>query len=241
MKKTNFRLICCCSLFFALAGCGNIDWFPKYVRAPTTPDPFSFTGQSGVGIGVTVNSNAITVSGLTGATSPVSITGPTGSKYAINDAAAANATAAAGTVKNGDTVIVVLPTAATPGTSTTATLTIGNFNGIFTATTQLVVTPAFSAPALADGFIQEFATITSFDGVLGTHQISIADAPPSANAQYEITDAIGNVTVAFTNSPLTIPVLNGQRIYVRNLPSATTVTTTLTIDGLGIPLNLSHL
>ena len=117
-------------LLFALAGCGNIDWFPKYVRAPTTPDPFSFTGQSGVGIGVTVKSNAITVSGLTGATSPVSITGPTGSKYAINDAAAANATAAAGTVKNGDTVIVVLPTAATPGTSTTATLTLTNNSSI---------------------------------------------------------------------------------------------------------------
>ncbi len=228
--------LCLIALALGMAGCGGVDFFPEFKRAATTPDPFSFTSQTGVAISTPVTSNAITVSGLTGATSPISVTGPTGSasKYSINGA---TATDVAGTVKNGDTVTVTQTSAANRGTSTISTLTIGNINGTFTTTTQLVTISTFNAPTQVGGLSQAFATITSIDGIVGTHQISIKDSINSSNAQYSVGDVNGNAT-AFINVNETVANLNGLRVFVRNVPSATTVTT-LTIDGVSQDVTLT--
>ena len=217
--------LCLIAVLFTLSGCGA-DFFPAYKRLPTTPDPFSFTSQSAVALNAPITSNAITVSGLTGATSPISVAGPVGanSQFSVNGGAA---TSSATTVKNGDQVTVTQTSAATLGTSTVATLTIGNVNGTFTVTTQLVTIPSFSAPTQVGSLEQAFTTVSSLDGVVGTHVISIKDALNSINAQYSVGDVNGNPTI-FTNATETVAVLNGLRIFVRNLPSTTT---TLTIDG----------
>jgi hypothetical protein len=204
---------------------------------PTTPDPFTFSSQVGVATGTKVTSNSITVSGLTGDSSPISISGATGSEYTVNGTAAT----AAGTVKNGDVVTVSHTSSSALGTSTVSTLSIGNVNGTFTSVTQTVQTLAFLAPVQVGQFLQASASIVSVDGILGTHKISIADSNSSSNAQYELADVNDVPITAFTNSTLTIPVLNGLRIIVRNLPSATSVTTTLTIDGVNFTVDLSHL
>lgn len=217
--------LCLIAVLFTLSGCGA-DFFPAYKRLATTPDPFSFTSQSAVALNAPITSNAITVSGLTGATSPISVAGPVGanSQFSVNGGAA---TSTAATVKNGDQVTVTQTSAGTLGTSTVATLTIGNVNGTFTVTTQFVTISSFSAPTQVGSLAQAFATISSLDGVAGTHAISIKDSLNSSNALYSVGDVNGNPTV-FTNVTQTVPVLNGLRIFVRNLPSTTT---TLTIDG----------
>ena len=235
-RLSMFSKLCLVALAFTLAACGA-DFFPIYKRPPTTPDPFSFTTQTGVALNATINSDAITISGLTSA-SPISINGPVGSnsKYSINDPTAANATATAGTVNNGDKVIVTQTAANALGISTISTLTIGNINGTFTSTTQLVSIPAFATATISGGFTQALSTTLSSVDTLGSHTITIKDSNNSANAQFAITDVNGSITTGF-NSALTVTTLNNLRILIRNLQSTTTVTT-LTIDGVSTVVNL---
>lgn len=98
----------------------------------TTPDAFNFTAQTEVAVSTVVTSNAITVSGINSAAA-ISVSG---GSYSVNGGAF---TTSAGTVTNGNTVAVRLTTAATAGTTSTATLTIGGVNGAFSATTQAAV------------------------------------------------------------------------------------------------------
>ena len=211
-------------LVFLLAGCGEIDWFPDYVRLPTTPDDFFFTAKTGTGLNQQVTSDSITVAGLTAETSPISITG-SASKYSVNGAAA---TAAAGTVKNGDTVAVVHTSATVVNTSTVSTLTIGNKSATFVSTTRSVDIQgggSFSAPVQEPPFVTAFANFLS---TANAHTVSIKDTNNSASAEYSFADANGNVT-SYTNQPRTIVFFTDQRIYVRNV--AGSGNTTLTIDG----------
>jgi len=224
-------------LLLVSAGCGGVDWFPEYKRLPTTPDPFTFPAKTGVPLSATVTSDEITVSGLTGDSSPISVIGSTGSgsKYSVNGAAA---TDASGTVTNGDKVTLSHTSSSALGTVTSSTVTIGNVSGTFFSTTQTVATPAFSAPVRVGLFLQSVATLNSVDGIVGTHVISIGDSLNNT-AEYAMGDDNFNPGV-FTKDQQTIPILNNRRIFVRNLPSATSVTTTLTIDGVPFTVNLSQ-
>lgn len=85
-----------------------------------TPDPFSFTDQNGVTRGVTVTSNAITVSGLTdGVVVPVSVTG---GEYRIGGG---DWTGEPGYAGNGDQIAVRHTSSDSYATQTTTTLTVG--------------------------------------------------------------------------------------------------------------------
>jgi hypothetical protein len=94
----------------------------------TTPNQFTFTGQSNITLNTPVISNSITLSGINTA-SPISITGGT---YSINNG---EFTSEAGTVSNGDSVRVQLTSAIAYSTLTSATLNIGGVNGTFNVTT----------------------------------------------------------------------------------------------------------
>jgi predicted ester cyclase len=101
------------------------------VAAPmpdATPNPFSFTNQTGVALNTDITSNAITVSGIN---VPASIS-ITGGLYSINGSAF---TSTAGTVNNGNSVRVQLTSSANYATTTNATLTIGGVSGTFSVTT----------------------------------------------------------------------------------------------------------
>lgn len=227
-------------LLLTVAGCGQIDWFPEYVRLPTTPDDFSFKAKTNTEKSVSITSDAITVTGLTGASSPISVTGSTESKstYTINDG---TATSADGTVKNGDTVTVIHTSAATLGTATVSTLSIGNVSAQFISTTRYVETPSFSLTVLQPApYRQAMATITSVDGVVGTHVISIKDSANSGLALYGISDN-DVIPTNFTNVTQTILFLNNRRIFVRNRSDVVdaAATTTLTIDGIDFVVKLT--
>lgn len=95
----------------------------------TTPDAFTFTDQTDVGIGSTCESNAITVAGIDAA-ADISITG---GEYSVNGGAY---TSSAGTVVAGDTVTVRHTSSFAYETATDTVLTIGGVSDTFTSTTQ---------------------------------------------------------------------------------------------------------
>ena len=156
MKKSGIILSL---VVLILAGCGGVEWFPDYKRLATTPDPFSFPVKTNVPFksdgSLTDTSAAITVSGLTGDTSPISTTDlNTGitSTLSINGTAVA---ATGATVKNGDQVTVQHTTGATPTNSVVTTVSIGAGNQIqsanFTSVTQNVETFAKTGTTLNSG------------------------------------------------------------------------------------------
>jgi hypothetical protein len=104
----------------------------RYVYSDTTPDAFSFTAQTGAGLGTVATSNSITVAGINSAAS-ISITG---GEYQIGSASWTNSV---GTLNIGDTVKVRITAAGSYSTVTQATLTIGSASAVFNVTTT---TPA---------------------------------------------------------------------------------------------------
>jgi hypothetical protein len=107
----------------------------------SVPDSFTFTNLTDVATDY-YYSNAITVSGIT-IPSPITIS--SGSRYSVSTNNGSTWSTYSATtpaiVNNGDQVKVRLTAAQTPGTTTTATLTIGGVSGNFSVTTN-----AYSGP-----------------------------------------------------------------------------------------------
>ena len=91
-------------------------------------DTFTFVDQTGVALRTVINSNTITISGISAAT-PISVSG---GYYSVNGA---KFSSTPGTVKNGDKVAVAVISASTHSTPANAILTIGELSDTFTATT----------------------------------------------------------------------------------------------------------
>jgi hypothetical protein len=94
----------------------------------TTPDVFSFTDQSGVGLSGTTTSAAVTVTGIDAA-ADITVSGGT---YSINGGAF---TAVAGTVSSGDEVRARHTSSASYLTATNTVVTIGGVSDTFTSIT----------------------------------------------------------------------------------------------------------
>jgi hypothetical protein len=94
----------------------------------TTPDPFSFVAQAGVPTNSLRISNTVSITGITG---PATIA-VTGGEYSINGGAF---TAVAGTIGNGDEVMVRHTSAAQPLTIVSTELTVGGVPQTFTSET----------------------------------------------------------------------------------------------------------
>ena len=220
-----------------IAGCGSIDWFPVYKRLPTTPDAFSFATKTGVPTFATISSAAITVSGLTATSSPVSVSDSTtgaDSQYAINGA---TPTATAGSVQNGDSVKVFHTSSNNLGTTATSKLIIGDRSATFSSVTQTVQKQDFKSTAVAAGSTG-YSGLIPLQLISGTHTISI-----SSSNGYDPRYALDSDTGTYTNATQTIYLYNGESIYMRvTVPSGTTsgtnVVATLSIDGVPITLTV---
>jgi len=101
----------------------------------STPDPFSFTDQTGVNISTIIQSDTITVSGINVRTD-ISITSCTGTncEYRINSG---SWTSTAGKVNNGDTIQVRQTSSGSYSTQTDLVLDIGGVTDTFSVTTIL--------------------------------------------------------------------------------------------------------
>lgn len=126
MKK--FALIL--SLSVLLTACGDFQWLPDPATFSLTLTPATFTEQCGLTTSDTIESNAITVSGIA---SPVAIS-VSGGEYSINSG---TYTSTAGTISTGQTVKVRPPSGkiTTDNTTVTVTLTIDTTSVAFKATT----------------------------------------------------------------------------------------------------------
>jgi uncharacterized repeat protein (TIGR01451 family) len=191
----------------------------------TTPNAFSFTPVTNAPLSSVQTSNSITVSG-TNAAAPISITG---GEYSINGGPF---TSAPGTVPPGATVVVRQTASGTPGTTTTATLTIGGVSAPFNVTTVAPdTTPnAFSftpVTGVAPSSVQTSNSIT-LGGTNAPAPISITGGEYSINGG------------PFTSAAGTVP--PGATVVVRQTASSALNTLTaavLTIGGVSAPFNVT--
>ena len=190
----------------------------------TTPDDFGFFALSNVSLSTTIESNAITVSGIN-TLSSISVSD--GSYYRINNG---GYTGSEGTVSADDQVRVSHVSSPLPATSVTTTLTIGGVSAEFKSTTEAVdTTPdSFSFTAKTgvsrDSFIEsETITVT---GINSPSAISIS------GGSYRINNG------DYTNATGTVNVNDLVRVlHISDLNYGNTVTSTLTIGGVSAEFN----
>ena len=94
-----------------------------------TPNPFTFTSQTGVATNSQVTSNAVTITGIE-ADAPID---SENGRYSVG--CTGTFTGTAGTISNGQTVCVRHDTSTAFSTSTVSTLTVGDVSATFTSTT----------------------------------------------------------------------------------------------------------
>ncbi|MCY7387501.1 MAG: fibronectin type III domain-containing protein [Burkholderiales bacterium] len=111
----------------------------------TVPDEILLLAQSGAPPSSQVISGSVSITGITSAAA-ISITG---GEYSINGGAF---TSAAGSVINGQPVRIRVTASAAPATSTSATLTVGGVNGIFTVTSGNGAPTAPTAVSASTGY-----------------------------------------------------------------------------------------
>ncbi len=204
------QLITAIILGVVLVACGGSK------KSDRTPNPFSFTAQTGVELSTVVESNAITVTDINKSVD-ISVTG---GEYSIAGGAY---TGAAGTVTEGQSVTIRLTSSDSYSTQTSATLTIGGVAGTFSVTTLDDNVPdAFSFTAQNEIAVETLVESNSvtITGLAVASPISISGGEYSI-AGGEFTDAEGTIE-------------NDQTVVVRQTSSADLETTTeavLTIGG----------
>lgn len=135
----------------------------------TTPSAFSFAPVSLATLATSYTSSTATINGIN-SPAPVSISGGT---YSV---AGGPFVTSAGTVSNGQTLVVRQVSSASSNVSTTATLTVGGLSVPFTVTTADLSPNAFSFPITAAcGLGSGSATqVTSVPAVIGGINMPIA-------------------------------------------------------------------
>lgn len=214
----------------AIAGCGEINWFPETVKSSTSPNAFSFTAKSDVQPGEAISSSSITVSGIPSGSAPIKVSGDATSKYQINSAAFTNIS---GTVKNNDKVIVQHTASSQFLTNVSTTLTIGDKSNTFTSTTAKVKRLTFADKTSQPIRTTVFSEPQTVAGVNGPFTISIL----GGEGKYAKTDSTTTDCATLFNSGLFTDVSGTVNVgevvcvlHVTALTADTSITTTLTID-----------
>ena len=120
-----------------------------FTRCDTTPDPYNFVNQSGVATGVTVTSNSVTISGITG---PAEIS-VTGGEYSIL-CDSVSFRSSDSLISSGDTVCVRHTASSAFSTATTTILTVGGVSGTFKSTTKAAPPPKSGGGGGATGAVE---------------------------------------------------------------------------------------
>lgn len=211
--------------------------FTTAAGVDTTPTAFSFTAQNNVARGITVTSNAITVTGVdAGVDIPISVAGDTGTQYSVST----DGGSTYGGWTSADTVVRLNYRVRVRHTSSgeyssggydgvrETFLTIGGVTGTFTSTTLAdTVPPVISLTGGNQSIVQGstwvepgYEAIDNADGdisVTGVEVIGTVDTSVLGQQQilYRATDASGNVAestrtvtvVEFVPDDTTAPVI----------------------------------
>ncbi len=191
------------------------------------PNDFSINPITNAALGDTVNSAAVTISGVN-VSVPISITG---GKYSIGTNAF---TADSGNISNNASVRVQVVAAATPGTPTTANLTVGN-TGVsltkpFTVTTVPVDSTPNAFPFSPQSGVARSTAIESNEVTITGINVAVSASISGGTYRRFTNGAWG----AYTNAAITADVKANDRFQVKvdSSPSFSTPTsTTLTVGG----------
>jgi hypothetical protein len=197
-----------------------------------SPDPFSFSGKTAVLLGSSVESEPVTVAGLT-VTAPVAVTG---GEYAVSaDGGAtwsAYSTSQPPVVANGNLVKIRLAAAASPAATTVATLAIGGVTGSFSVTTIDAIVTMKSNPLHSGWKARKGSVRFLVAGQATTEELA---ATVSASAPWITT---GTLTCAKGRGRLTFTVAENASSMARN-GSISIAGQTFAMDQTGKPLKLS--
>ncbi|HUP91342.1 MAG TPA: zinc-dependent metalloprotease family protein [Solimonas sp.] len=216
-------------------GAGNIFYdisnavFTAVRPIDTAPDNFSFTDQTGIALGSTVQSNTVTIGGIN-SPAAVSISGDASARFSI----AGGAFGTGGSISDGQGLQLQLTASSSPSTTVTGTVNVGGVARSWSVTTLVSGINAFSfvnennAPA-GDNRRSNIITVSG----TGTNlPISISG---HASARYAINAG------TFTSAPGTVSVGDKVQLLMMSSPGAsgTTVSATLSIDVLSAPWSVT--
>ena len=206
---------------------------PATAPPDTTPDPFSFTDQTGAALGSVVTSNILAITGITG---NVATSVSSGGSYRVCADATCSAnpafTTSAGVMSNGQYLQLRLTASGSPGVAVNTTITVGtgSDNWSVTSTGTQDTTPdvfTFTDQTNVGVSTQIVSNILAITGITGNVATSIA----GGSAAYRIcTNATCSTNPAFTTAASTIT--NGQYLQLRMTSSSsisTAVNTTMTV------------
>jgi hypothetical protein len=148
----------------------------------TTPDTFNFSPQTGAAVNTEATSNIVIPTGFNAAAA-ISIIG---GSYSINGGAFVTAV---GTISPGQSVAVRQTSSSTPGTTTSAALTIGGVAATFAVTTQAV-----SGIVVTIGERNTLPTADDGNGnLLFAQSANLAQSATIQSLSFYVTNAAGNL------------------------------------------------
>ncbi|WP_281784594.1 hypothetical protein [Sinimarinibacterium flocculans] len=223
-----------------LAACDGSNSSPAPPVAGTTPDPFSFTDQTGVATSTEITSATVAITGIS-APSPVTVTG---GSYSVGCTASFVTTA--GTIDNDQTVCVRHTSAATAGTATDTTLTVGGVSDTFTSTTAAVMTSSLLPFVTGAGDLRLYdpqAPVALPDTNPRTVDTGLASPPPgSCTAELLVDDCFGKARAFYSGAVTgaTVSSLQAARLAYINGGAVYRVNLTRSIDSsLVLPAQIS--
>ncbi len=188
----------------------------------TTPDPFSFTDQTGVAVSSVITSATVTITGIT---SPAVVT-VTGGSYSVG---CTSVFTTIGTViNNNQTVCVRHTSSASASTATNTVLTVGGVSDTFTSTTAGSATVSGLLPFLTGtGQLQLLDPAAAISGTNPkTVDTGLAPPPPGdCTAELLIDDCFGKAEAFYSGTVTGTAVSNlhaARLAYAKRAPGNNT-------------------
>ena len=196
----------------------------------TTPDPFTFTDQTGVALSTLVTSNIITVTGINAAAA-ISITG---GEYSVNDGAF---TSVNGSVSNGNTVKVRQTSSVSYNTITNTVLTIGGVSDTFSVTTIVdstaptvtlnpVTSPTRTSSQTITGTVEAGATVSVVTDTAASDGSATVTGTTWSYTITGLVEGANGITVTATDTARNTATVSGSIILDTTAPSLTLNTVT---------------
>lgn len=167
-----------------LMRCTSGIWTETTPNPDTTPDPFTFTDQTGVATSTLITSNSVTITGIDAST-PVSVSGDGSPEIRING----GGWATSGNIENGQTLEVRLTSNAANSTMNSATVDVGGVTDQWDVTTE-ASDPCAGSPSVgttcSDGSI--------YAGLSPDGNVAMYTTPADAVSTYRWNNGTSNYT-----------------------------------------------
>jgi len=189
----------------------------------TVPNTFAFTPLTGQALNTQIQSNLVTISGISTAT-PVSVSGDGTPQFSINGSTTWRTSS---TITNGQTLRVRLTSANAENTARTATVNVGGVTATFDVTTGDATPDAFTVAPLTGQALntQVTSAAVTITGITAPATVTVSG---EGSPQFSVNGTTFRSTAA--------TITNGQTLRVRLTSASTTDTKrTATVTVGGVP------